>query len=118
MTDYRLTAADHATLLADLDDAASRAGGLLSRVTRPRALLRSLGPWVDVEPEPAPATLIGACPLTGGMSAAAGQRVIDRWDVHESIVDEAPITGGRHTLRVEYFERVSWAELRVEIVKP
>jgi hypothetical protein len=47
-----------------------------------------------------------------------GKLVIDRWDVHESIVDEAPITGGRHTLRVEYFERVSWAELRVEIVKP
>jgi hypothetical protein len=44
--------------------------------------------------------------------------VIDRWDVHESIVDEAPIAGGRHTLRVEYFEHVSWAELRVEIVKP
>lgn len=47
-----------------------------------------------------------------------GKLAIDRWDVHESIVDEAPIAGGRHTLRVEYFERVSWAELRVEIVKP
>ena len=47
-----------------------------------------------------------------------GKRLIDRWDVHESVVDEAPIDGGRHTLRVEYFERVSWAELRVEIVKP
>ena len=30
-------------------------------------------------PAPAPSTVIGACPLTGGMSAAAGQRVIDRW---------------------------------------
>jgi hypothetical protein len=47
-----------------------------------------------------------------------GRLVIDRWDVHESIVDEAPISGGRHSLRVEYFEHVSWAELRVEIVKP
>jgi parallel beta-helix repeat protein len=47
-----------------------------------------------------------------------GKLVIDRWDVHESIVDEAPIAGGRHTLRVEYFERTGWAELRVEIVKP
>ena len=47
-----------------------------------------------------------------------GRLVIDRWDVHESIVDEAPVSGGRHTLRVEYFERVGWAELRVEIVKP
>ncbi len=47
-----------------------------------------------------------------------GKLVIDRWDVHESIADEAPIGAGRHTLRVEYFERVGWAELRVEIVKP
>jgi len=44
--------------------------------------------------------------------------VIDRFDVHESIVDEAPIAAGRHALRVEYFEHVGWAELRVEIVKP
>ena len=43
--------------------------------------------------------------------------VIDRWDVHESVVDEVPITGGKHRLRVEYFERVGWAELRVEILK-
>ena len=47
-----------------------------------------------------------------------GKLVIDRWDVHESIVDEAPIAAGRHALRVEYFEHVGWAELRVEIVKP
>ena len=47
-----------------------------------------------------------------------GKLVIDRFDVHESIVDEAPIAAGRHALRVEYFERVGWAELRVEIVKP
>ena len=47
-----------------------------------------------------------------------GKLVIDRWDVHESIVDEAPIAGGRHALRIEYFEHVGWAELRVEIVKP
>ena len=47
-----------------------------------------------------------------------GKLVIDRFDVHESVVAEASIDGGRHTLRVEYFEFVSWAELRVEIVKP
>ena len=47
-----------------------------------------------------------------------GKLAIDRWDVHESIVDEVPITGGRHQLRVEYFERTGWAELRVEIVRP
>ena len=34
----------------------------------------------EIPVEPArPATLIGACPLTGGMSAAAGLRVITRW---------------------------------------
>jgi len=47
-----------------------------------------------------------------------GKPVIDRWDVHRSIVGEAPIGAGRHALRVEYFEDVGWAELRVEIVKP
>lgn len=47
-----------------------------------------------------------------------GKMVIDRWDVHESVVDEVPIAGGRHTLRVEYFERTGWAELRVELVRP
>jgi nitrous oxidase accessory protein NosD len=47
-----------------------------------------------------------------------GKQVIDRWDVHESVVDEVPVTGGRHNLRVEYFERTGWAELRVEIVRP
>ena len=47
-----------------------------------------------------------------------GKLVIDRWDVHESIVDETPIAAGRHRLRVEYFEHVGWAELRVEIAKP
>ena len=46
-----------------------------------------------------------------------GKLVIDRWDVHESIVDEAPISAGKHQLRVEYFERTGWAELRIEIVK-
>jgi nitrous oxidase accessory protein NosD len=43
--------------------------------------------------------------------------VIDRWDVHESVVDEVPVVGGRRKLRIEYFERTGWAELRVEIVK-
>ncbi|HET9705677.1 MAG TPA: PA14 domain-containing protein, partial [Vicinamibacterales bacterium] len=46
-----------------------------------------------------------------------GKLVIDRWDVHESVVDETPIRAGRRKLRVEYFDRTGWAELRVEIVK-
>ena len=47
-----------------------------------------------------------------------GKLAIDNWTPHESVVDEAPIRGGRHRLRVEYFERTGFAEFRVEIVKP
>jgi len=39
--------------------------------------------------------------------------VVDRWSVHESVLDRAPIAGGRHRLRVEYFEESGWAELQV-----
>jgi hypothetical protein len=39
--------------------------------------------------------------------------VIDRWSVHESIVDRVPITPGRHRLRVDYFDAGGWAELQV-----
>ena len=77
--DYRLNAAQRDELIADLDDAASRAGGLLSRVTRPRTLLRALEPWTDPAPGPVSTTILGACPLVGGMSLTAGERVITRW---------------------------------------
>ncbi len=43
--------------------------------------------------------------------------VIDRWTVHESAVDTAPIGGGAHRLRVEYFEHTGVAEWRVDVVK-
>ena len=43
--------------------------------------------------------------------------VIDRWSVHESIVDTALLAAGAHRLRVEYFEATGFAEFRVEIVK-
>ena len=39
--------------------------------------------------------------------------VVDRWSVHESIVDRVPVTPGRHRLRVEYFEATGWAELQI-----
>jgi len=44
-----------------------------------------------------------------------GVLVIDRWSVHESAVDAAPLTAGRHELRVQYFQADGWTELRVEI---
>jgi hypothetical protein len=46
-----------------------------------------------------------------------GTLAIDNWAPHESVVDTAPISGGRRRLRVEYYERTGFAELRVEIVK-
>jgi parallel beta-helix repeat protein len=39
--------------------------------------------------------------------------VVDRWTVHESAVDRARLTGGRHRLKIEYFEATGWAELQV-----
>lgn len=46
-----------------------------------------------------------------------GVLVIDNWDVHGSELDRAPIGGGRHTIRVEYFEATGWAELRLEFAR-
>jgi len=40
---------------------------------------------------------------------------IDRWSVHESIVDTIPIPSGEHDVRVEFFQAEGWTELRVEI---
>lgn len=45
------------------------------------------------------------------------QLVIDNWTPHESLVDTAPITAGQHALRVEYYQKDGWMELRVEIVR-
>jgi hypothetical protein len=39
--------------------------------------------------------------------------VVERWDIHGSEVDRVPLTGGRHRLRLEYFENSGWAELKV-----
>ncbi len=46
-----------------------------------------------------------------------GDLAIDHWMQHESAIDRAAIRAGRRRLRVEYFERTGFAELRVEIVK-
>jgi parallel beta-helix repeat protein len=46
-----------------------------------------------------------------------GVLVIDRWTHHESTVDNAALTGGRHALRVQYFQDDGWTELRLDIVK-
>ena len=46
-----------------------------------------------------------------------GRRVIDHWDAHESALDQAPLTGGKHHIGVEYYEKDGFAELRLEILK-
>ena len=42
--------------------------------------------------------------------------VLERWDIHGSTVDRIPLTGGRHRIRLEYFEATGWAELKLRIV--
>ena len=46
-----------------------------------------------------------------------GVLAIDHWAPHESAVDEAPLSGGRHELRVQYYQVAGWTELRLDIVR-
>ncbi len=43
--------------------------------------------------------------------------VLDRWDIHGSTIDRIPLTGGRHRIRLEYFEATGWAELKLRFVR-
>jgi parallel beta-helix repeat protein len=43
--------------------------------------------------------------------------VIDNWTPHESQVDYAPLSAGRHELRVAYRQVDGWVELRVDIIR-
>jgi parallel beta-helix repeat protein len=43
-----------------------------------------------------------------------GQLVIERWTQHESTVDSVTLSGGRHDLRVQFFQLDGWTELRLE----
>lgn len=46
-----------------------------------------------------------------------GSLVIDHWTPHESAVDNARITAGRHAVQVAYAQVDGWSELRVEVVR-
>jgi parallel beta-helix repeat protein len=46
-----------------------------------------------------------------------GKLVIDNWDLHGSEVDYASLSGGRHDLRVQYFQIEGWAELRLDVLR-
>jgi parallel beta-helix repeat protein len=46
-----------------------------------------------------------------------GALVIDHWSAHESAVDHAPLSAGRHELRVQYYQADGWTELRLDILR-
>ena len=46
-----------------------------------------------------------------------GALAIDAWTPHESQVDYAPLSAGKHELRVEYRQVDGWVELRVDIIR-
>ncbi len=46
-----------------------------------------------------------------------GKPAVDDWTPHESVADHARITGGRHRLRVEYYQVDGWSELRLDVVR-
>lgn len=46
-----------------------------------------------------------------------GVLVIDNWTPHESALDFATLQGGRHTIRVQYYQADGWYELRLDIVR-
>jgi parallel beta-helix repeat protein len=46
-----------------------------------------------------------------------GALVIDNWAPHESAVDTASVGGGRHELKVRYYQVGGWTELRLEILR-
>jgi len=46
-----------------------------------------------------------------------GVLVIDNWTPHESAVNHASLSAGRHDLRVAYAQVDGWSELLVEVVR-
>ncbi len=46
-----------------------------------------------------------------------GALVIDDWKPHETALDFAPLSGGHHDIRVQYYQGDGWYELRLEIVR-
>ena len=53
----------------------------------------------------------------GARAWVDGRLVIDHWDAHESAVDHAALTGGRHDVRVQYYQTDGWTELRLDIMR-
>ncbi|MEX2272802.1 MAG: right-handed parallel beta-helix repeat-containing protein [Vicinamibacterales bacterium] len=72
---------------------------------------------VTLPPGPADAFLLRTISDDGVRVWVDGVLVIDNWDIHGSEIDTAVVSGGAHTIRVEYFEATGWAELRLEFAR-
>jgi nitrous oxidase accessory protein NosD len=46
-----------------------------------------------------------------------GALVIDDWKPHETALDFAPLTGGHHDIRAQYYQGDGWYELRLDIAR-
>jgi nitrous oxidase accessory protein NosD len=46
-----------------------------------------------------------------------GALVIDDWKPHETSLDFAPLSGGHHDIRVQYYQGDGWYELRLDIIR-
>jgi parallel beta-helix repeat protein len=46
-----------------------------------------------------------------------GSLLLDHWESHGSEVHHAPLGGGNHEIRLQYYQLSGWAELRAEVVK-
>ncbi len=90
-----------------------RPPGTLTRLPQERWSLRATGS-VDLPPG---SYMVRAISDDAVRVWVDGKLAIDAWDPHESRVDEAAMAGGRHELRVEYYQKDGWVELRAEIVK-
>ena len=72
---------------------------------------------VTLPPGPAGAYQLRVLSDDGVRVWVDGRLVIDNWDVHGTEIDTAPIAGGAHRLKVEYFEASGWAEFRLDFVR-
>lgn len=109
---------DGAPLLVDrprrLDYMSGRA--LKEGLPRDRVALVAEG-RVTLPPGPAGTYVLRTISDDGVRVWVDGALVIDNWDVHGSEVDSAPLAGGAHAIKVEYFEATGWAELRLEFAR-
>lgn len=46
-----------------------------------------------------------------------GTLVIDHWTPHESAIDLAPLSAGRHQVHVEYYQVDGWTEFRLDVLR-